>query len=70
MKKKITVLALCAMLFALCGFSEAQEPKKVARIGYLSSTDLATESVRAEAIRLSLRALGYVEGQNFAIEYR
>jgi putative ABC transport system substrate-binding protein len=48
----------------------AQQPKKVFRIGYLSSTDSATESARAEAIRLDLRKLGYLEGQNIAIEYR
>jgi putative ABC transport system substrate-binding protein len=70
MKKKITVLSLCAMLFALCVSAEAQQPKKVFRIGYLSSSDPATESVRAEAIRLALRELGHIEGQNIAIEYR
>jgi len=48
----------------------AQQPKKVPRIGYLSSSDPATESTRAEAIRLALRKLGYIEGQNIAIEYR
>ena len=70
MKKKITVLALCAMLFALCSSAEAQQPKKVPRIGYLSATDPASESARSEAIRLALRELGYIEGQNIAIEYR
>jgi len=50
--------------------AEAQQPKKVPRIGYLSSSDPATESTRAEAIRLALRKLGYIEGQNIAIEYR
>jgi putative ABC transport system substrate-binding protein len=70
MKKKITVLTLCAMLFALCSPAEAQQPKKVPRIGYLSSFDLATDSTRSEAIRLALRELGYIEGQNIAIEYR
>ena len=50
--------------------AEAQQPKKVPRIGYLSSFDPATESARAEAIRLALRELGYIEGQNIAIEYR
>ena len=30
----------------------------------------ASDSARAEAIRLGLRALGYIEGQNIAIEYR
>ena len=70
MKKKITVLALCAMLFAPCSSVEAQQPKKVTRIGYLSNIDLASESARSEAIRLALRGLGYIEGQNIAIEYR
>ena len=60
----------CAMLFALCVSAEAQQPKKVPRIGYLSATDPASESTRSEAIRLALRELGYIEGQNIAIEYR
>jgi putative ABC transport system substrate-binding protein len=36
----------------------------------LSSSDQATESPRAEGIRLALRELGYVDGKNIAIEYR
>ena len=47
-----------------------EQPKKVPRIEYLSSFDPATESARAEAIRLALRERGYIEGQNIAIEYR
>ncbi|HEX2931281.1 MAG TPA: ABC transporter substrate-binding protein, partial [Candidatus Binatia bacterium] len=43
---------------------------KVARIGYLLTTDPATDSDRVEGIRLALRELGYIEGQNIAIEYR
>ena len=70
MKKKITVLALTAMLSALCVSAEAQQPKKVPRIGYLSIGDPATEFTRSEGIRLALRELGYIEGQNIAIEYR
>jgi putative tryptophan/tyrosine transport system substrate-binding protein len=70
MKKKITVLTLCAMLFALCVAAEAQQPKKVSLIGYLSSFDPAGESARSEGIRLALRELGYIEGQNITIEYR
>ena len=55
----------------MCGaVAQAQQPKKVPRIGYLSSIDPARESTRAEAIRLALRELGYIEGQNIAIEYR
>ena len=70
MKKKITVLTVCAMLLALCHPAAAQQPKKVPRIGYLSTADAATDSARAEGIRLALRELGYIEGQNIAIEYR
>jgi putative ABC transport system substrate-binding protein len=69
-KRKLGSLALCAMLFALWLPAEAQQSKKVARIGYLSNTDPATESARSEGIRLALRELGYIEGQNIAIEYR
>jgi putative ABC transport system substrate-binding protein len=58
------------MLFALCYSASAQQPKKVPRIGYLSSFDPARESARAEAIRLALRERGYIEGQNIAIEYQ
>jgi putative ABC transport system substrate-binding protein len=70
MNRKIFCLALCALLFALCLSVEAQQPKKVPRIGYLSPFDAATESARAEGIRLALRELGYIVGQNIAIEYR
>jgi len=70
MHKKFSLLTLCAMLFALCGSAEAQQPKKVFRIGYLASADPASESARAEGIRLALRERGYIEGQNIAIEYR
>jgi ABC-type uncharacterized transport system substrate-binding protein len=68
--QKIFALALCAVLFALSYSAEAQQPKKVPRIGYLASADPARESVRSDAIRLALRDLGYIEGQNIATEYR
>ena len=50
--------------------TEAQQPKKLPRVGYLSSLDSVGESERVEAVRLGLRELGYTEGQNVAIEYR
>ena len=70
MTKKISILTLCTLLVALCTPAEAQQPKKVPRIGYLSSFESAFESTRAEAIRLALREHGYIEGQNIGIEYR
>jgi putative tryptophan/tyrosine transport system substrate-binding protein len=69
MNKKISWL-LTLLLLAAGTLAEAQEAKKVPRIGYLSNVDAARESARAEAIRLALRELGYIEGQNIAIEYR
>jgi putative ABC transport system substrate-binding protein len=70
MREKFFGLALCSMLFALCVSAEAQQPKKVPRIGYLSAQETASDSARSESIRLALRALGYIEGQNIATEYR
>ena len=70
MRTNFMRLTLCAVLFALCLQAEAQQPKKVPRIGYLSNSDPATESARSEAIRLALRERGYMEGQNITTEYR
>jgi putative ABC transport system substrate-binding protein len=69
-KRKLGSLALSVMLIALGFSAEAQQPKKVSRIGYLASLDPATDATRAEGIRLALRELGYIEGQNIAIDYR
>jgi putative ABC transport system substrate-binding protein len=66
----VSSILVAVLLLALGVTAEAQQPKKVPRIGYLSSVDPATESTRSEAIRLALRELGYIEGQNIAIEYR
>jgi putative ABC transport system substrate-binding protein len=63
--------SVIAFVLAMCGVVvQAQQPKKVPRIGYLSQFDPATESTRSEAIRLALRERGYIEGQNIATEYR
>src|SRR5215472_13593455 len=63
-------IAIALMLLAMAVIAEAQQPKKVVRIGYLSNADPATDSTRAEGLRLGLRELGYIEGQNIVIEYR
>src|SRR5215831_10431812 len=68
-KRKLGSFALCAML-ALCFPVWAQQPGKVHRIGYLAASDAAGESARSEEIRLALRELNYIEGQNIAFEYR
>jgi putative ABC transport system substrate-binding protein len=62
--------ALAAMLLSLSFPVNAQQPKKVPRIGYLSALSPASESSRSEIIRRALRELSYIEGQNISIEYR
>ena len=69
-KAAVPSILVVVVLLALGVTAEAQQPKKVHRIGYLSAFDPATESTRAEAIRLALRERGYIEGQNIATEYR
>ena len=63
-------LTLCAMLLALWASAEAQQAKKVPRIGYLTGSSASARSARIEAFGQGLRELGYVEGKNIVIEYR
>ena len=67
---KLLWLFTILLLLGSENLSEAQQSKKLVRIGYLAGGDAASGSARAEAIRLALRELGYIEGQNSAIEYR
>src|SRR5437773_9567619 len=69
-KAKVLSILFVVVLLAVAVIAEAQQPKKVSRIGYLSSFHPASESARSEGIRLALRELGYIEGQNITIEYR
>jgi putative tryptophan/tyrosine transport system substrate-binding protein len=68
MRENIFCVALCAMLLALCALAQAQEPKKIPRIGFLTNTKL--ENPNIEPFRRGLQALGYTEGKNIHVEYR
>jgi putative tryptophan/tyrosine transport system substrate-binding protein len=70
MKEKIFLYLVATLLLGSVYPARAQQQKKVYRIGYLSSTDAAADSPRAEAFRQGLRELSYVESQNIVIEYR
>ena len=67
-KTALASIPFAGALLAVAVIAAAQQPKKILRIGHLSSFDPASESARSEGIRL--RELGYIEGQNIATEYR
>lgn len=68
--KSIFGIAFCAMLFAPSFFADAQQPKNVPRIGFLSVGSAASMSERVNAFRRGLHEQGYTEGQNILVEYR
>jgi putative tryptophan/tyrosine transport system substrate-binding protein len=70
MNKKIIVSILAGLIPGSVQLAEAQQPKKVPRIGFLAAVSHSANSVRFEAFRNALRELGYVEGKNIVIEWR
>jgi hypothetical protein len=66
--RSILRVTVYAILFALCFYAEAQQPKLVPWIGFLSATSATTNSARIEAFQYGLRELGYVNGKNIFIE--
>jgi hypothetical protein len=57
-RKRIACVALALLLVAPTLTSEAQQPLKIARIGYLSPLSAAADSPHREALREGLRTLG------------
>jgi putative ABC transport system substrate-binding protein len=70
MKTKILVYALPALIVIAIHLAEAQQPKKVPRIGVLSAGSPSSATHQHAAFRQGLRDLGYIEGQNIIVEYR
>jgi ABC-type uncharacterized transport system substrate-binding protein len=70
MKKKIAVFALSAMLLALSLPADAQQARKLHRIGFLAFGSSSGASSSLEAFQKGLGEKGYVEGRNLSIEYR
>ena len=68
MKKKITILVLCAFFFVFCFSVNAQEQRKIPRIGVLRTGSPPDPLI--DALRQGLRELGYIEGKNVLLEYR
>ena len=72
MRKKVILLLMFAFILASVHLAEAQQAKKVPRVGYLftGSRSFAPASSTFKAFLQGLHELGYIEGKNIAIEYR
>ena len=70
MSKKILLSAVATLILASVFPGEAQQPKKVPRIGFQSAASPAAMTPRTAAFSQGLRELGYVEGKNIVIEWR
>ena len=69
MRNKVLSLFVCAVLFALCLPTQAQQQVKTPKIGWLGIGSVSSVS-RYEEFRRALSELGYVEGKNITFEYR
>ena len=68
---KILIWVMTVVFLAFVSRAEAQQPKKIARIGYISGTGNATDQgPYVEALRQGLQARGHIDGKTFVIEYR
>ena len=70
MDRRAFIATIAGSLLAAPLAAEAQPPSKVPRIGFLATNSPAEYPDLLEAFRQGLRDLGYVEGQNIAIERR
>jgi putative ABC transport system substrate-binding protein len=69
-KAGVLSILFVVVLLAVAVIAEAQQPKKVPRIGFPIGTSLSAASARVGAFRQGLRELGYLEGKNIIIEWR
>jgi len=70
MVSKLAVLLLISWTLVFVRLAEAQQPKKVPRIGLLGVASASALTGQLDAFRQGLRELGYIEGKNIVVEYR
>ena len=68
MNRKLWLLAV--LLLASFNLAEAQQPKKVSRIGFLGGSSASAYARFIEAFQQGLRDLGYEDARNITIDYR
>jgi len=67
-KLKLISYTVIALLFAFCQSADAQQPKNIPRIGFLRVA--APSENYIDAFRAGLHDAGYVEGQDYTLEFK
>src|SRR5215472_493465 len=75
MRRPLRKTALGSILFAgallaVAVTVEAQQPKKIAKVGFVLGSTPAAAAHNVEAFRQGMRELGYLEGKTFVLELR
>ena len=70
MNRRTAIRRLGIFFLTNASLVNAQQPKKIAHLGFLLANSSSVESPRIEAFRRGLRELGYEEGENIILEYR
>src|SRR5688572_17623386 len=63
-------ILFAVVLLAAAVIAEAQQPKKLPQIGYITASSASSQALRLKAFQYGLRDLGYIEGTDIVIEYR
>src|SRR5262245_48459459 len=70
MKVNVLTYVVVALILSVVHLAQAQQQKKIPRVGYLSASSAAEALFRADAFRQGLRENGYVEGKNLVVDFR
>jgi putative ABC transport system substrate-binding protein len=69
-KAGLSSILIAVVLLAVGVIAEAQQPKKISRVGFIGASSASSGGHYLEAFRHGLRDLGYVEGEDIVIEVR
>jgi len=70
MNRRTAIRRLATFFLTTASLAQAQQPKKIPRVGFIGASSSSAGSHYLEAFRRGLRELGYIEGKNITIEVR
>jgi ABC-type uncharacterized transport system substrate-binding protein len=70
MRKVLFALTLSTLLFAFCVPAQAQQSRRIPKVGILLPGSRSTYATRIDAFLSGLRELGYTEGKTIITELR